>query len=296
MDAAIEQYAPTETHNDTPTVSLSLPYGLHPSCLHMQVRSGSKTKNLVQFVIRKLISSDQNSTNIEQVTWNAFDDGYKRIEQIWQPVNVDVELDTLKVNKDVPALWKLYRRQHPLTTGAVFISWFFSILFVFLLPLDNSSAAYRECIQNNSASTSTITPDSLNRSNSKKVLCPRPWSHVDQRSYGVLWHIIYWTPQFLIWICFTTYAVNLSNRSNFIYYETLLLIFGILVTYMAVNYKLNASNFKATIIAASTTWGLFLLVLMLGYGPVQVPLDVYHHSRTSYMLSHIQFKLSKRYS
>ncbi|CAF1049494.1 unnamed protein product, partial [Rotaria magnacalcarata] len=69
MDAAIEQYAPTETHNDTPTVSLSLPYGVHPSCLHMQVRSGSKTKNLVQFVIRKLISSDQNSTNIEQVTW-----------------------------------------------------------------------------------------------------------------------------------------------------------------------------------------------------------------------------------
>ncbi|CAF3906508.1 unnamed protein product [Rotaria magnacalcarata] len=205
MDAAIEQYAPTETHNDTPTVSLSLPYGVHPSCLHMQVRSGSKTKNLVQFVIRKLISSDQNSTNIEQVTWNAFDDGYKRIEQIWQPVNVDVELDTLK-------LWKLYRRQHPLTTGAVFISWFFSILFVFLLPLDNSSAAYRECIQNNSASTSTITPDSLNRSNSKEVLCPRPWSHVDQRSYGILWRIIYWTPQFLIWICFTTYAVNLSNR------------------------------------------------------------------------------------
>ncbi|CAF1540261.1 unnamed protein product [Rotaria magnacalcarata] len=34
---------------------------------------------------------------------------------------------------------------------------------------------------------------------------------------------------------------------------------------------------------------------MLGYGLVQVPLDVYHHSRTSYMLSHIQFKLSKRY-
>ncbi|CAF3262897.1 unnamed protein product [Rotaria socialis] len=90
--------------------------------------------------------------------------------------------------------------------------------------------------------------------------------------------------------------IRYALRSNFIYYETLLLIFGILVTYMAVNYKLNASNFKATIIAASTTWGLFLLVLMLGYGPVQVPLDVYHHSRTSYMLSHIQFKLSKRYS
>lgn len=130
MDAAIEQYAPTETRNDTPTVSLTLPYNLHPSCLHMQVRSGSKAKNLVQFVMRKLVSSDQNQTDVQQITWNAFGDGiskaiacaemtkrrtathfyeyvqigYKRIEQIWQPVNVNVELDTLKVNKDIPAI------------------------------------------------------------------------------------------------------------------------------------------------------------------------------------------------
>ncbi len=130
MDAAIEQYAPTETLNDTPAVSLPLPYSLHTSCLHMQVRSGSKAKSLVNFVMRKLFPSDPNTAGIEQVTWNAFGDaiskaiactemtkrhssiefyeyvqiGYKRIEEIWQPVNSDVELDTLKVNKDIPAI------------------------------------------------------------------------------------------------------------------------------------------------------------------------------------------------
>ena len=130
MDAAIEQYAPTETHDDTPTVSLSLPYNLHPSCVHMQVRSGSKAKNLVQFVMRKFFPTDQNSTNVEQVTWNAYGDGiskaiacaemtkrrstinlneyvqigYKRVEQIWEPVNSNVELDKLKVNKDIPSI------------------------------------------------------------------------------------------------------------------------------------------------------------------------------------------------
>lgn len=35
---------------------------------------------------------------------------------------------------------------------------------------------------------------------------------------------------------------------------------------------------------------------MLGYGLVQVPLNVYHHSQTSYMLSHTRFKLSKLFS
>lgn len=35
---------------------------------------------------------------------------------------------------------------------------------------------------------------------------------------------------------------------------------------------------------------------MLGYGLVQVPLNIYNHSRTTYMLSHTQFKLSKIYN
>ena len=131
MEAAIEQYTLSETYDDTLNMPLSLPYTLHSSCLHMQVRSGSKAKNLVQFAMRKLFPSADNSTNVEQVTWNGFGDGiskaiacaeitkrrsaitfyehvqigYKRIEQIWQPVRTtSLELDTLKVNKDLPAI------------------------------------------------------------------------------------------------------------------------------------------------------------------------------------------------
>jgi hypothetical protein len=35
---------------------------------------------------------------------------------------------------------------------------------------------------------------------------------------------------------------------------------------------------------------------MLGYGLVQVPSTIYNHSRTFYMLSHVQFKLSQLYN
>ena len=130
METAIEQYTLSETCDDNLNVPLCLPYVVHPSCLHMKVRSGSKAKNLVEFAMRKLFSSVENSTNVEQVTWNAFGDGiskaiacaeitkrrstikfneyvqigYKRVEQIWQPVHTNLELDTLKVNKDVPAI------------------------------------------------------------------------------------------------------------------------------------------------------------------------------------------------
>lgn len=49
-------------------------------------------------------------------------------------------------------------------------------------------------------------------------------------------------------------------------------------------------------IAASTTWGLFLLVLLLGYGLIQVPKNIYNHSRTGYILAYTQFKLSQLYN
>jgi len=90
--------------------------------------------------------------------------------------------------------------------------------------------------------------------------------------------------------------IRYALRSNLIYYGTLLLVFGILVIYVAINYKFDAASFKVTVVAASTTWGLFLLVLMLGYGLVQVPINVYNHSRTSYILSHVYFKLSQLYN
>lgn len=137
MDAAIEQYAPDETRGDVPSVCLTLPYSIHPSCLHMQVKSGSKTKNLVPFVTRKFLGTDGNAASVEQVTWNAFGDGigkaiacaemtkrrsaaaplfehvqigYKRVEDLWKPVNGNVELNTLKVNRDIPSICILLSR------------------------------------------------------------------------------------------------------------------------------------------------------------------------------------------
>ena len=140
MDAAIEQYAPEEMSGDPTTVALPLPFVIHPSCLHMQVRSGSKTKNLLPFVLRKLLSPDG---GVEQVTWNAVGEaiskaiacaellkrraaielhqhvqiGYKRVEQVWKPVQNNLELDTLKVNRDIPAICILLSKSPLLKEG-----------------------------------------------------------------------------------------------------------------------------------------------------------------------------------
>ncbi len=46
-------------------------------------------------------------------------------------------------------------------------------------------------------------------------------------------------------------------------------------------------------ITASNTWGLFLLVLLLGYGLVDVPRSLWYRSNTSLYLKQTYFKLAK---
>ncbi|CAF1105502.1 unnamed protein product [Adineta steineri] len=202
-----------------------------------------------------------------------------------------------------------YRRQHPITTGAVFIAWFFSILIVFILPLDISLAVYQDCLDH--PPPVTIQPPIVNliTSNSTGFVCPRPWSYINPDVYRELWRVVYWTSQVLTWFILPLMQsfcetgefsikgkIRYAIKANLIFYGVLTLLFVVLIIYVATKVSLTWSYFMATIVAASTTWGLFLLVLMLGYGLVQVPKNIYNHSRTVYMLGHMQFKLSQLYN
>lgn len=50
---------------------------------------------------------------------------------------------------------------------------------------------------------------------------------------------------------------------------------------------------KAIASSASNTWGLFLLVLLLGYALVEVPRRLWHNSNISYVLTQSYFKAAK---
>lgn len=46
-------------------------------------------------------------------------------------------------------------------------------------------------------------------------------------------------------------------------------------------------------ITASNTWGLILLVLLMGYGLVEVPRVTWNSARLEYQMAHAYFKISK---
>lgn len=82
---------------------------------------------------------------------------------------------------------------------------------------------------------------------------------------------------------------------NAIYYGSYLMICGVLLIYLALKPEvyLDWQKLKAIASSASNTWGLFLLVLLLGYALVEVPRSLYNNSKTGYTLQHAYFKLSK---
>lgn len=82
---------------------------------------------------------------------------------------------------------------------------------------------------------------------------------------------------------------------NAIYYGSYLLICGVLLIYLAVKpgIDLDWSKLKAIASSASNTWGLFLLVLLLGYALVEVPRRLWNNSNRSYVLTQSYFKAAK---
>ncbi|XP_033736886.1 G-protein coupled receptor-associated protein LMBRD2-like isoform X1 [Pecten maximus] len=230
------------------------------------------------------------------------------------------------------------RKQHVLVTLATFVAWYFSFMIIFVLPLDVSSTFYRQCLRDNkfpqlptttarspnSSGTDNVTEIPISPDDNSTALdtpagaqalhlsvinpCQQPVSHVPDNVLPALWHVVYWTSQFLTWLLLPmmqSYStagdfsvagkIKTAIIENIIYYATYLLIFGVCLIYVAVrpDLHIDAEKLKVIGVTASNTWGLFLLVLLLGYGLVEVPRTIWNSGKTVYTLQRTQFKIAK---
>lgn len=147
--------------------------------------------------------------------------------------------------------------------------------FVFLIfPSIPFQTVYRQCI--NEHNKTTQPPESIANTSEK---CQQPWGMVPEYIFPNLWRIIYWTSQFLTWLIMPLMQSYLKAGDftikgkleaalidNVIYYGSYLFICGVLLIYIALKpgVHLDWPKLKAIASSASNTWGLFLLVLLLG--------------------------------
>ncbi|KAM4615991.1 G-protein coupled receptor-associated protein LMBRD2a [Polymixia lowei] len=210
------------------------------------------------------------------------------------------------------------RKQQRMVLFGTLLSWYLCFLIVFILPLDVSTTIYNQCKLDNAEHPAPVTrarPTDLTESNSSVYptisvpkLCARPWSYIPDGILPVFWRVVYWTSQFLTWLLLPfmqSYArsgafsmvgkVNTALIENAIYYGSYLLIFISLLIYVAAHpqWQLTWRELQTIGITAANTWGLFLLVLLLGYGLVEIPRSYWLSSCHGYLLAKTYFKAAK---
>lgn len=206
-----------------------------------------------------------------------------------------------------------FKKQHRLVIVGTLLAWYLCFLIVFILPLDVSTTIYNRCKH---AAANSSPPEGSNMTGLYATATPvpsqhpcfKPWSYIPDGIMPIFWRVVYWTSQFLTWILLPfmqSYArsggfsitgkIKTALIENAIYYGTYLLIFGAFLIYVAVNPHLHLEwNQLQTIgIAAANTWGLFLLVLLLGYGLVEIPRSYWNGAKRGYLLMKTYFKAAK---
>ncbi|XP_042565320.1 G-protein coupled receptor-associated protein LMBRD2B isoform X2 [Clupea harengus] len=215
-----------------------------------------------------------------------------------------------------------FRKQQRMVLFGTLLAWYLCFLIVFILPLDVSTTIYKQCIIDHEEHTVTPTVNTVlstvntvlsnqttgNSTKSFPKACHKPWSYIPDGIMPVFWRVVYWTSQCLTWLLLPfmqsyarsggfsiTAKVKTALIENAIYYGTYLLIFGSLLIYVAVHpeWHLTWYELQTIGITAANTWGLFLLVLLMGYGLVEIPRSYWEASRHGHLLIKTYFKLAK---
>uniref|UniRef100_A0A8C8JGB5 Uncharacterized protein n=1 Tax=Oncorhynchus tshawytscha TaxID=74940 RepID=A0A8C8JGB5_ONCTS len=201
-----------------------------------------------------------------------------------------------------------FRKQQRMVLFGTLLAWYLCFLIVFILPLDISTTIYKQCKIDHEEHplyfpkfayilTLCVFLDSVLK------VCYKPWSYIPDGIMPVFWRVVYWTSQCLTWLLLPfmqSYArsggfsitgkIKTALIENAIYYGTYLLIFGSLLIYVAVHPQYELQTIGIT---AANTWGLFLLVLLLGYGLVEIPRSYWNASRRGHLLIKTYFKAAK---
>uniref|UniRef100_A0A914EJH6 Uncharacterized protein n=1 Tax=Acrobeloides nanus TaxID=290746 RepID=A0A914EJH6_9BILA len=196
------------------------------------------------------------------------------------------------------------RKQHLVVLALTFIGWYFSFLIIFILPLDIAITFYRKCgfdqeVKHNESLYNNVSFEPFE--------CEEPKGYISDNTLLSTWRVIYWLAQLLTWIVlpmmqsysnagdFTpTGKLKTAFYNNAAYYGTYGVIFVFLVFYaVGKGVSLSFEHLKILLISASNTWGLFILVVLLGYGLVEVPRQLWQMGNREYRINKAYFDIDK---
>ncbi|KAI9496861.1 LMBR1-like membrane protein-domain-containing protein [Zychaea mexicana] len=165
------------------------------------------------------------------------------------------------------------------------IGWCFPFWIVLLLPLDIASTMYDNC----------------------EGECQTPFAHVSQSFLYVAWRTLYWTSFCLTWVMIPmmqayvntgdfgfTQRVKAAVQVNLRFYSIYVVVgfFGLLYLIFGSGYT-TKEKIQGFVMAMANSWGLFLVIVFLGYGLVAVPRRLWITGNTKRHLRQLYANASK---
>ena len=190
------------------------------------------------------------------------------------------------------------RTLQPAVTASVLIAWWFSFVIVFVVPVDVSDLLYEKCLSEHC--------DLKNITANCTAACNKPLSYLPKQYLEVFWNVVFWSSQLLTWIILPLLSSYVAAGEftivgklkkalieNAVIYGTLGILFGVLLIYVVASKHLDGEAIKVLCITSSNTWGLLVLIFLMGYGLVQVPRALWERSSHTDLLAQKRFDVSK---
>lgn len=131
--------------------------------------------------------------------------------------------------------------------------------------------------------------------------------YVDEFALKVAWETIYWTSFCLTWVVLPTLnsytntgefsffpKLRSALRMNIVYYLCVAVVAISAVVYIAAyHFEWNLQNLLAFLMATSNAYGLFLVVIFMGQGLIQIPRQLWHHADLKWLLGYQEFLAPK---
>ncbi|KAI9316887.1 LMBR1-like membrane protein-domain-containing protein [Dichotomocladium elegans] len=177
-------------------------------------------------------------------------------------------------------------RQYPWYVSTVcVIGWCFPFWIVLLLPLDLASTMYDQC----------------------EGECRVPYSHVSQSFLYVAWRTLYWTSFCLTWVMIPmmqayvntgdfsiTGRLKSAVRVNLQFYSIYLVLGFIGLMYLIFGSGFTTrEKIQGYVMAMANSWGLFLVIVLMGYGLVSIPRWLWFTGNTKKRLRQIYARASR---
>ncbi|VDL98463.1 unnamed protein product [Schistocephalus solidus] len=175
-----------------------------------------------------------------------------------------------------------WRKQPVFVTVVHTLGWYIPLLLVGVLPVDIASTFFAysnrtKILQNSSATfrQPVVFTDLLFSRYYGRFLLPIMNSYSYSGEFTIM------------------RKVRSAVIDNAIYYGSFCIIFVCILG--AVSSNILAVSLKVLLITTSNTWGLFLTIIFLGYGLVEVPRSAWRAGSPTTRLRLAYFQLSKRY-